>query len=188
MPLTEHHTSLILGWIPMAWGLGGSSQIHDCGREEVSTSCHCPDCYPRACQIHAASRIQLDMVLDTHRGCLFLLGLHSLIANWGRLQCWLPLPNKQVAPGSQSLKIVLSQWWCGLGVQQLRSYGECREATVHMLYNELRAPARRSCCHILLGNYRTEIVLLRIACSQLGTEVIGKLRCMFLTSCLDGPS
>jgi len=135
----------------------------------------------------AAFRMELDMVLDSHRSRLFLLGLCLGFAGGGRLRYWLLLPKRQVAPGSPSSWIVLSRWWSGSCVQQRHCYGERREDMVRMLCREQRSPVGRSYCHMLRGHCRTEIVSLRIPWSQLGPEMIGRLKCMTLTSYLEGP-
>jgi len=82
---------------------------------------------------------------------------------------------------------MLSRWWSGSRVQRLRSNGEHREGVVHIFYHELRAPAGRSCCHTFGVHYHTDIVLLWILWSQLGPGMIGRLRCMSLTSYLEVP-
>jgi len=135
----------------------------------------------------AASHMELEMVLDSRRGRLFSLGLRLGFAGGCRLRYWLLLPKRQVAPGTQSSWIVLFRWWSGSCVRQCHSYGERREDTVRTLCHEQWAPVGSSYCHILHGHCRTEIVSLRIPWSQLGPEMIGRLKCMSLTSHLEGP-
>jgi hypothetical protein len=51
--------------------------------------------------MHAASHMELNMVLYSHCGHLFLSGLRLEFIGGGRLQYRLHLPNIQVVPGSQ---------------------------------------------------------------------------------------
>jgi len=37
--------------------------------------------------MHTAFRMEFDMVLDSRRGHLLLLGLHSVLVDGGRLRC-----------------------------------------------------------------------------------------------------
>jgi len=135
----------------------------------------------------AASRMELDIVLDSRCGRIFSLGLRLGFTGRGKLRYWLLLPKRQVAPGSESSWIVHFRWWSGLCVRQCHSYGEPREDMVHMLCHEQRVPVGRSYCHILPGHCGTEIVSLWIPWSQLGPEMTGRLKCMSLNSYLEGP-
>jgi len=54
--------------------------------DELCTRFHCHHCLEWACQMLAASRMELDMVLDSRRGRVFSLGLRLGFVGGGRLR------------------------------------------------------------------------------------------------------
>jgi len=115
-------------------------------------------CHQYDCQLKAASRMFLNMMVDTHQKHILLLRHGKEFAGGGWLWFSRFLSKKLVAPGSQPSSYMHYDLGFGSRIQQPQSDGLYRQCVVHMLYHGQWTSDTRSCWPILPAYYCPEHV------------------------------